>query len=51
MRKITFNVKNGIPERIDERIKKDFPQLRTVSDVIRAALDEFLQEEPECNAG
>jgi Arc/MetJ-type ribon-helix-helix transcriptional regulator len=35
-------------QKIQAAIKKEFPALRTVSDVIRAALREFLSKEGVC---
>lgn len=32
-------------KRIELRVKKEYPKLRNVSELVRAALTEFLQEE------
>jgi Arc/MetJ-type ribon-helix-helix transcriptional regulator len=31
-------------DRIEQRIKKEYPKLRNISDIVRAALSQFLKE-------
>lgn len=40
--RITFQVELVEKEKIESIIKKEYPKLKTVSDVVRAALSQFL---------
>jgi Arc/MetJ-type ribon-helix-helix transcriptional regulator len=41
--RISVQIESDQRKQIEARIKAEYPQLKTVSDVVRVALDRFLQ--------
>ncbi len=46
-KRVTVRVPDEDQKKIEKRIKREYPVLKTVSDVVRKALEEFLEDEPE----
>lgn len=44
MPRISVQISFEEQKKIEERIKREYPRLKTVSDLVRAALKEFLSE-------
>lgn len=42
--RITVEINGNDKEKIEAAVKKDYPKLKNVSDVVRAALTEFLKD-------
>jgi Arc/MetJ-type ribon-helix-helix transcriptional regulator len=42
--RITVRVDEAHKDKIEQRIKREYPKLRNVSDVVRAALEQFLHD-------
>jgi len=42
MDRISVKLEDGDREKIETRIKQEYPRLRTISEVVRAALNDFL---------
>jgi Arc/MetJ-type ribon-helix-helix transcriptional regulator len=45
--KITFEVTLEQRKQIEDRIKSEYPALKNVSELVRAALDDFLKDNTE----
>ena len=45
--RITVEITEELRQRIEVAVKKEYPKLKNVSDVVRAALTEFLEKEGE----
>lgn len=42
--KVTVRVPDGQREKIERVIKREYPKMKTISDVVRTALSEFLEK-------
>jgi Arc/MetJ-type ribon-helix-helix transcriptional regulator len=42
--RITIQIDEPLKQAIENAIRKNYPKLRTVSDVVRASLEKFLQQ-------
>ena len=42
--RITIQVESGQKQKIESFVKDEYPRIKTVSEVIRAAIDEFLDK-------
>lgn len=51
VKRLTISLEDGDKERIEQRLKRDYPKIKTVSGLVRAALDEFLGEKKQNSAG
>jgi len=43
--RLSVQIGNEQKRQIEERIKKEYPKIKTTSEVVRAALQEFLEKE------
>jgi Arc/MetJ-type ribon-helix-helix transcriptional regulator len=43
--KVTVRIPDGQREKIERVIKREYPKLKTISDVVRNALSQFLEKE------
>jgi Arc/MetJ-type ribon-helix-helix transcriptional regulator len=43
--RVTVRIEDSEMAKIEQRIKQDYPKIKTVSGLVRAALDEFLGTE------
>jgi Arc/MetJ-type ribon-helix-helix transcriptional regulator len=44
-KRITVRIPDGMPNKMEARIKKEYPKLKNFSDLVREALTEFLKDD------